>query len=94
MKVEVKGIPIRHNGQLYQKGESFSVMEKEYARLEQYVKVLEEDESSAPLLVGEMDLPALKDYAKQQSIDLGKATKREDVLAVILKAGEAGGGAS
>lgn len=92
MKVEVKEIPIRHNGQLHQQGESFSVNQKEYARLEEYVTVLEE--SSAPLPVSEMDLPALKDYAKQQNIDLGKATKKEDVLAVILKAGEAGGGAS
>lgn len=92
MKVEVKEIPIRHNGQLFQQGESFSVTEKEYARLEQHVTVLEE--SSAPLPVTEMDLPALKEYAKQQNIDLGKATKREDVLSVILKAGEADGGAS
>lgn len=91
MKVEVKEIPIRHNGQLYQQGESFSVTEKEYARLEQYVKVLEEGEAPQ---VSDLKLPELKDYAKQHGIDLGEATKREDVLATILKAGEAGGGAS
>lgn len=93
MKVEVKEIPIRHNGQLYQEGESFSVTEKEFARLEQYVNFLE-DEAPAAILVTEMKLPELKAYAKEKSIDLGEATKREDVLAVILKAGEAGGGAS
>ncbi|MEK5235458.1 hypothetical protein NST99_07140 [Paenibacillus sp. FSL L8-0470] len=93
MKVEVIDIPIRHNGQLFQKGESFSVTEKEFARLEKHVTVLEADEI-VPVPVPEMKLPELKDYAKKHGIDLGEATKREDVLAVILKAGEAGGGAS
>lgn len=43
MKVEVKGIPIRHNGQLFQKGESFSVMEKDYERLEKHVTFIEDE---------------------------------------------------
>lgn len=92
MKVEVKEIPIRHNGQLFEKGNSFSVTAKEYERLEKYVTVLEED--AAPVSVTEMDLSDLKDYAKKHNIDLGKATKKEDVLAAILKAGEPDGGAS
>lgn len=91
MKVEVKEIPIRHNGQLYQQGESFSVTEKEFPRLEQYVTFLE-DETPEVVPVAEMKLPELKAHAKEHGIDLGEASKREDVLAVILKAGEAGGG--
>lgn len=91
MKVEVKEIPIRHNGQLYEQGESFNVTEKEYARLEQYVTVLEVDEAPQ---ISDMKLPELKAYAKENGIELGEASKREDVLAVILRAGEAGGGAS
>jgi hypothetical protein len=90
VKVEVKEIPIRHNGQLFQQGESFSVTEKEYARIEKHVTVLE----SVADPVSEMKLPELKAYAKEQGIDLGEATKREEVLAVIQKAGEAGGGTS
>ncbi|MEK5277676.1 MULTISPECIES: hypothetical protein [Paenibacillus] len=93
MKVEVKEIPIRHNGQLYQQGESFSVAEKEFPRLEQYVAFLE-DEAPVVVSVAEMKLPELKAHAKEHGIDLGEASKREDVLAMILKAGEADGGAS
>lgn len=89
MKVGVKEIPIRHNGQLYEQGESFNVSEKEYARLEQYVIVLEAGEAPQ---VSDMKLPELKAYAKEHDIELGEASKREEVLAVILKAGEAGGG--
>ncbi|WP_340034032.1 hypothetical protein [Paenibacillus sp. FSL H3-0302] len=93
MKVEVKEVPIRHNGQLFQKGESFSVTERDFARLLHYVTILEE-EALAKVSVSEMKLPELKAYAKEQDIDLGEATKREDVLAVILKAGVSDGGAS
>lgn len=94
MKVEVNEIPIRHNGQLYQKGEPFTVTAKEYVRIEKHVTVLEDDENVPPVPVTEMDLPDLKDYAKQHNIDLGKATKKEDILAAILKAGGTDGGAS
>ena len=94
MKVEVNEIPIRHNGQLYQKGEPFTVTAKEYVRIEKHVTVLEDDENVPPVPVTEMDLPDLKDYAKQHNIDLGKATKKEDILTVILKVGGTDGGAS
>ncbi|MNE91833.1 hypothetical protein D3C80_1894950 [compost metagenome] len=61
--------------------------------MKQYVNFLE-DEAPAEVPIAEMKLPELKVYAKEKSIDLGEATKREDVLAAILKAGEADGGAS
>lgn len=41
-----------------------------------------------------MKLAELKAHAKDHGIDLGEASKREDVLAVILKAGVSNGGAS
>ena len=50
----------------------------------------DEDEQDVPL--EEMKLPALKKYAKEHDIDLGEATKIKEVLAVILKAGEADAG--
>ncbi|MEK5277760.1 MULTISPECIES: DUF7210 family protein [Paenibacillus] len=91
MKVEVKEIPIRHNGQLFQKGESFSVTEKDYERLEKHVTFIEDE---GPPAVSEMKLAELKAHAKEHGIDLGEASKREDVLAVVLKAGVSDGGAS
>ncbi|OMD25467.1 hypothetical protein BSK66_31255 [Paenibacillus odorifer] len=50
----------------------------------------DEDEQNVPL--EEMKLPALKKYAKEHGIDLGEASKIKEVLAVILKAGEADAG--
>lgn len=91
MKVEVKETPIRHNGELFRKGDSFSVTEQEFVHLKKHVVVLEEDRV---IPVSEMKLQELKAYAKKHGIDLGEATKREEVLAVIQKAGEADGGAS
>ncbi|PNQ78877.1 Rho termination factor N-terminal domain-containing protein [Paenibacillus sp. F4] len=41
--------------------------------------------------VNKMNLAQLKDYAEQNSIDLAGATKKEDVLAAIVKAGEGNG---
>ncbi|MGO4952022.1 Rho termination factor N-terminal domain-containing protein [Paenibacillus sp. DRB1-1] len=41
--------------------------------------------------VNKMNLAQLKDHAEQNSIDLAGATKKEDVLAAILKAGEGNG---
>jgi hypothetical protein len=49
-------------------------------------------ESEEPRTLEEMKLPELKKYAKEHGIDLGEATKIKEVLAVILKAGEADAG--
>ncbi|MEK4193275.1 Rho termination factor N-terminal domain-containing protein [Paenibacillus sp. FSL L8-0323] len=40
----------------------------------------------------DMSGPELKAYAKKRDIDLGGATKKEDILAEILKAGGSDGG--
>lgn len=42
MKVEVLNIPIRHNGSLYTKGESFSITEKDYENIKAHVSVVQE----------------------------------------------------
>jgi hypothetical protein len=51
-----------------------------------------EQESKEPKSLEEMKLPELKTYAKENNIDLGEATKIKEVLAVILKAGDADAG--
>lgn len=42
MKVEVLDIPIRYNGSLYKKGESFSVNEKDYNHIKDHVSIVQE----------------------------------------------------
>lgn len=95
MKVEVLNIPIRHNGSLYKQGESFLITEKEYDRIKKFVGVLEEGESPDPdpnKSLEDMKLDELKAYAKEKGIDLGGATKKEDILAVLKEAGDDGQG--
>ena len=41
--------------------------------------------------ISEMNVTELKAYAKEHGINLGDATKKEDVLAVIMKAVESDG---
>ncbi|MDH6371766.1 hypothetical protein M2444_003565 [Paenibacillus sp. PastF-3] len=56
------------------------------------VPEFDDDEDKQDVPLEEMKLPALKKYAKEHDIDLGEATKIKEVLAVILKAGEADAG--
>lgn len=44
------------------------------------------EESDAPTALADMSLPALKKYAKDNEIDLGEATKKDEVLAAIQAA--------
>jgi len=44
MKVKVKKIPVRHNGQRYAAGEEFEIDRKGYERIRQHVEVVSEDE--------------------------------------------------
>ena len=90
MKVEVLDIPIRHNGSLYNKGESFSIEEKEHERIKLAVKVLEQEDKqefdlNKPL--EEMKLDELKAYAKLKQIDLEGMTKKDDILALLILKG-------
>jgi hypothetical protein len=90
MKVEVKKTAIRHNGTLYSEGASFSVTAEQYERIKQYVEVLEDEpsEPAAGKAIDDMTIPELKAYAAgaEPPIDLGDATKKEDILAKIKAA--------
>ena len=93
MKVEVLNIPVRHNGSRYVKGESFSISENDYNRIKAAVKVIEQEEDPVIDLnkpLEEMKLDELKAYAKQKQVDLGGATKKEEILTVILRAQSGG----
>ncbi|GIP55953.1 DUF7210 family protein [Paenibacillus vini] len=95
MKVEVLNIPVRHNGSRYVKGESFSISEEDYERIKTAVNVIEQGEEPEFDLnkpVEEMKLDELKAHAKEKQIDLGGATRKEDILGVIL--GAQGGGSN
>jgi hypothetical protein len=84
--------PVLQGGVIVASGE-IELDDKQALRLQELGAIGEEiPEESVPL--EEMKLPALKVYAKDHNIDLGEATKREDVLAAILKAGESNGGVS
>lgn len=80
MKVEVNKIPVRYEGKTYQAGETFEIDKKHLPGMKQHVTVISEDK---PL--EDMKLDELKEYAKSNEIDLGKATKVEDVLAIIVE---------
>ncbi|MFD2703810.1 hypothetical protein ACFSVM_25605 [Paenibacillus shunpengii] len=83
----------RTHGKLLKKGEYVTIDDdqlKEYLR----DKVIDEDlieevDDPAPKDVNDMTVPELKDYAKNNKIDLGVATKKDDILVVIKKAEEA-----
>ncbi|WP_438497161.1 hypothetical protein [Paenibacillus sp. IHBB 3054] len=89
----------KYNRKFYRAGEKILILPDE---VESLIKdgvirrddVPEFEEEDKPL--DKMKLEELKGYAFEHAIDLGDATKKEDVLAVILKAGEsnANGGAS
>jgi len=89
MKVQVNEIPIRHNGTLYEKGASFSLSAAQYERIKAYVTVLSEaDEPASPPVkaIDEMTVAELKEHAAAAGIDLGAASKKEDILAKIKAA--------
>jgi len=81
MKVEVIESPVRYNGETYVAGQSFEIDEKHVTGIEQHVNVISEDKP-----IEEMKLDELKEYSKAKGIDLGDATKKEDILAIILEA--------
>ncbi|WP_127539384.1 hypothetical protein [Paenibacillus illinoisensis] len=97
MKVEVRSIPIRHNGTPYEKGASFSISSKGYERIKPYVNVIDESDDdagagndSAPTAdpLDSMEPDELRVYAADRNIDLGKATSKEGILEKIKAAGE------
>ncbi|URJ42152.1 Rho termination factor N-terminal domain-containing protein [Paenibacillus polymyxa] len=84
----------KYGGEFYIKGQEIEVDPKHVLGLIAD-RVISSD-TEVPEVPGEtdinkMNLAQLKDYAEQNSIDLAGATKKEDVLAAILKAGEGNG---
>lgn len=49
MIVEVKRIPIRHNGERYTKGSRFEIDRKHYEKIKDHVNVIDEDDSPKPI---------------------------------------------
>lgn len=94
MKVEVKSIPIRHDGTLHEKGASFSISAKGYEAIKPHVTVLDEaDEADTAIDSTEVTDPLesmepdeLRAYAADRDIDLGKATSKEGILEKIKAA--------
>ena len=89
MKVEVKEIQVRHNGTLYEKGASFSLPANQYERIKAHVIVLDEEDEPAAEPdkdIDDMTVPELKTHAVRLNIDLGEATKKDDILEKIKAA--------
>jgi hypothetical protein len=53
-----------------------------------HLSVIEGGETEDPKAVEDMTVAELKAYATENNIDLGDATKKDDILAAIQKAGE------
>ncbi|MGG1444346.1 hypothetical protein ABE354_20265 [Brevibacillus laterosporus] len=90
MKVKVLDIPIRYNHNTYRMGEVFDIEEGHLRDIENLVvpQISEELQESEiyPLeekSIDKMTVAELKEYAIQHEIDLGEATKKDDILAVI-----------
>ncbi|MFS1514564.1 hypothetical protein VQL36_19355 [Chengkuizengella sp. SCS-71B] len=79
MKVQTKRIPITHNGKTYKVNVPFEVSESDYEKIKGLVEVIEEDQKT----INEMLLDELIEYAAKNNIDLGEATLKDDIKAVI-----------
>ncbi|ATO50140.1 hypothetical protein P4V86_19410 [Brevibacillus laterosporus] len=90
MKVKVLDIPIRYNHNTYRVGEVFEIEEEHLRGIEELVVPQISEESQEPETypleeksIDKMTVAELKEYAIQHDIDLGEATKKDDILAVI-----------
>lgn len=81
-KVKVKNIPVRYDHRTYQPDEEFIIKGEHIKGTESIVDIVEEIEVK-PKSVDQMLVDELKEYAADNEIDLGKATKKDDILAVI-----------
>lgn len=88
MQVTPKRLPVRHNGKTYKAGETIEVDLKDYERIQAHVSVLEAEETMVEKPLEKMTLAELKVHAEKHEIDLGEATKKEDILAAILAVGD------
>ncbi|MCR8983270.1 hypothetical protein [Brevibacillus laterosporus] len=93
MKVKVLDIPIRYGHNTYRMGEVFEIEEEYFRGIEELVVPQASEESQEPEAfpleqieeksLDKMTVAELKEYAIQHEIDLGEATKKDDILAVI-----------
>ncbi|AGR47454.1 hypothetical protein ABOUO_8 [Brevibacillus phage Abouo] len=93
MIVKVLDIPIRYNHNTYRMGEVFDIEEGHLKDIENLVVPQISEESQEPEVfplerieektIDKMTVAELKEYAIQHDIDLGEATKKDDILAVI-----------
>jgi len=85
MIVKPKEIAVRHNGRRYAPGEEFEIDQAGYTRIAAHLDVVAEDEPEDKPLE-KQSVAELKAYAELKGIDLGEATKKPEILAVILAA--------
>lgn len=79
-QVKVLKVPVRYKGVTHGPGASFE-MEDEHVN-ESIVEVTGEV-AELPKTVEEMTVPELKEYAAENTIDLGDVKKRDEILEVI-----------
>ncbi|MCM3131895.1 hypothetical protein M3629_03815 [Paenibacillus polysaccharolyticus] len=91
MKVKLlKGI--KYNKQPYKAGEEIEVELKDIAEMiakgvvSEDTEVPVEDKTPAETDINKMKVDELKEYAEKNGIDLGEATKKEEILNVIKEA--------
>lgn len=93
MIVKVRKIPVRHNGTRYLANQKFEISQEDYKKIQKFVDVVEEDSPvdppQGPKKIEDMTVPELKDFAEEMEIDLGDATKKDDIIQCIQKAMEA-----
>ncbi|MDR9857805.1 hypothetical protein RJP21_29880 [Paenibacillus sp. VCA1] len=101
MIVKVKEIPVRHNGRRHLSGEEFKIEQEAYAKIQKFVDVVKEDSDSSkdnpnngqesggqqePKKIEDMTVQELKEFAGEMEIDLGDATKKDEILSRIQAA--------
>ncbi|MEK3969455.1 hypothetical protein [Paenibacillus sp. FSL H7-0323] len=90
-------VAAKYNRKFYMPGEKVLILPSEVESLIKDGVIRQEDvpeidEVDKPL--EKMKVDELKAYAFEHAIDLGDASKKEEVLAAILKAGDPNGGVS
>jgi len=76
LKIKVTSIPIRYQGKRYLPGDTLNIS-REHLN-EKYMKVIGKTGISEDMTVAE-----LKEYAKVKGIELGDATRKDDILNVL-----------
>lgn len=102
MIVKVKKIPVRHNGARYLANQKFEISQEDYNKIQKFVEVVKEEPPADDTNKGQdpnspkgrkkiedMTVPELKSFAEEMEIDLGDATKKDDIIQRIQKAMEA-----